>query len=195
MGGGAEAQSGDFRGPWTVPEGSRLQRWICWTERARHCSDPVFLQIQGWPAVEVRVWYQGRKATTSSYDYLPLNKWDFVRTQLWWHCKKDLFFSYDFFFCGSYPALILPGLYFNLSFSPILNMDAWLTKGSTVCDIVFFSFPSNLCQKCIFFQVKGKWMPKFCSCFLLPGRFSLLKVLLSCLTHLAFPLVSTYPIL
>lgn len=97
MGGGAEAQSGDFRGPWTVPEGSRLQRWICWTERARHCSDPVFLQIQGWPAVEVRVWYQGRKATTSSYDYLPLNKWDFVRTQLWWHCKKDLFFLWFLF--------------------------------------------------------------------------------------------------
>ncbi|XP_078111530.1 protein LSM14 homolog B isoform X4 [Sander vitreus] len=50
MGGGAEAQSGDFWGPWTVPEGPRLQRWLHWTKRMGHS---IFLQNSEWTAVKM----------------------------------------------------------------------------------------------------------------------------------------------
>lgn len=55
MGRGAEVEFGDLWGPWTLPQGSRLQRWISWKTRKRHRAGWVVLQIQEWAGVKVKV--------------------------------------------------------------------------------------------------------------------------------------------
>lgn len=45
---------GDLRGPWTLPQGSRLQRWISWKTRKRHHAGGVVLEIQEWAGVKVK---------------------------------------------------------------------------------------------------------------------------------------------
>lgn len=53
MGRGAEVEFGDLWGPWTLLQGSKLQRWISWETRPRLWADWVVLQNQEWAGVRV----------------------------------------------------------------------------------------------------------------------------------------------
>lgn len=54
LGRGAEVESGDLRRPWTLLQGSRLQRWSSWETRPRPCAGWALLQNQEWAGVKVK---------------------------------------------------------------------------------------------------------------------------------------------